>query len=132
MEVTCLTPAPVLRAGGHVDKSHDLLARDIGAGNCFRADYLQTDRINKLLDSADMSRKKRDEIIGLRGRRDKLTQEEMDVWHARYGAKTPETENSLTSNYPFNFMIQTAVGSTSLIPGFFFAARNCARECCQL
>lgn len=116
LEVSCRPPPPVVRASGHVGKFHDLLARDIGTGNGFRTDYLQTDRINKFLDSEDMSRKKRDEIIRLRGRLDKLTQKEMNVELARYGANGPETENPLTSTYFFNLIFQTAVRPPSLLP----------------
>lgn len=118
LEGSCLTPAPVLRASGHVDKFHDLLVRDIETGDCYRADHLLGDRIKELLDSGEVPGEQRDELLALRERLDELSQEEMDTCLARHGAKAPETGNALTASYPFNLMFQTSIGPTALMPGF--------------
>lgn len=53
LEVDCtmLTPDPVLRASGHVERFSDLMVKDLQTGECFRADHLLEDHLEKL--SAD-------------------------------------------------------------------------------
>jgi glycyl-tRNA synthetase len=50
-EVDCsiLTPEPVLRASGHLQRFTDLMVRDLQTGDCFRADRLLADHSQKLL-----------------------------------------------------------------------------------
>lgn len=45
LECTTLTPEPVLKTSGHVDKFTDLMVKD-SAGECFRADKLLEDAID--------------------------------------------------------------------------------------
>jgi len=40
IDCTCVTPEPVLKASGHVDKFTDLMVKDTVTGDCFRADKL--------------------------------------------------------------------------------------------
>lgn len=40
IDCTCVTPEPVLKASGHVDKFTDLMVKDTINGDCFRADKL--------------------------------------------------------------------------------------------
>jgi glycyl-tRNA synthetase len=49
IECTTLTPYPVLKASGHVDKFEDLMVKDLKTGECFRADKLLEDFIDNLL-----------------------------------------------------------------------------------
>ena len=53
LEVDCtmLTPDPVLRASGHVERFSDYMVKDVKSGECFRADHLLEDHLEKL--SAD-------------------------------------------------------------------------------
>lgn len=50
LEVDCtmLTPDPVLRASGHVERFSDLMVKDLQTGECFRADHLLEDHLEKL------------------------------------------------------------------------------------
>jgi glycyl-tRNA synthetase len=49
MECTSLTPANVLQTSGHVERFTDFMVRDVVTGECFRADKLLEDSIDKLL-----------------------------------------------------------------------------------
>ncbi len=51
LEVDCsiLTPEPVLRASGHLQRFTDLMVRDLQTGECFRADRLLSDHAQRLL-----------------------------------------------------------------------------------
>ena len=50
LEVDCtmLTPDPVLRTSGHVERFSDLMVKDVLTGECFRADHLLEDHLEKL------------------------------------------------------------------------------------
>lgn len=118
LEASCLTPAPVLKASGHVEKFHDLLVRDVETGDCFRADHLLADTLNQLIDDATTSEQDRLEMTSLRERLDELSQADMDEAIHKYKAKSPETGNALSPSYPFNLMFETSIGPSSLIPGY--------------
>lgn len=45
LECTTLTPMPVLKTSGHVDRFTDLMVKDTTNGECFRADKLLEDHI---------------------------------------------------------------------------------------
>lgn len=63
LEVDCcvLTPAPVLRASGHVERFADLMVKDEKTGECFRADHLLEQHMEKLCADAHCSAEKRKE-----------------------------------------------------------------------
>ena len=50
LEVDCtmLTPDPVLRTSGHVERFSDYMVKDVKTGECFRADHLLEDHLEKL------------------------------------------------------------------------------------
>ncbi len=50
LEVDCtmLTPEPVLKASGHVDKFADLMVKDVKNGECFRLDHLIKAHLEKV------------------------------------------------------------------------------------
>lgn len=53
LEVSCsaLTPAPVLKTSGHVDKFTDFMVKDTENGECYRADKLLEDHIDHLIET---------------------------------------------------------------------------------
>lgn len=51
MECTNLTPSVVLETSGHVERFTDFMVKDEKTSECFRADKLLEDAIDKLLDS---------------------------------------------------------------------------------
>ncbi len=50
LEVDCstLTPEPVLKASGHVDRFADLMVKDVKTGECFRLDHLIKASVEKI------------------------------------------------------------------------------------
>lgn len=50
LEVDCsiLTPEPVLKASGHVDRFADYMVKDLKSGECFRLDHLIKNVLEKL------------------------------------------------------------------------------------
>lgn len=118
LETSCLTPAPVLKASGHVDKFSDLMVKDAVTDDCYRADHLLRDHLNSLMDAKDVSAEEKDAMLGLRERLDELSQSEMDKYLSKYGAKAPETGNDITEAYPFNLMFPTSIGPSGLLPGY--------------
>ena len=68
LEVDCtiLTPDPVLRASGHVERFADLMVKDVITGECFRADHLLTQSLEKMASDSKCAADKRaeyDEVI---------------------------------------------------------------------
>lgn len=120
LEGTCLTPEPVLKASGHVDKFADLMVKDSVSGDCFRADHLLRDHLDGLLSSKDskLSEDEADDIRMLRERLDEVDQAEMDLLIKKYNVTAPETGALLTPTYPFNLMFQTSIGPTGLQKGY--------------
>ena len=51
MECTNLTPSAVLETSGHVERFTDFMTRDAKTGECFRADKLLEDAIDKYLET---------------------------------------------------------------------------------
>lgn len=51
MECTNLTPSVVLETSGHVERFTDFMTRDAKTGECFRADKLLEDAIDKFLEA---------------------------------------------------------------------------------
>lgn len=49
MECTNLTPSSVLETSGHVERFTDFMTRDVQTGECFRADKLLEDAIDRFL-----------------------------------------------------------------------------------
>lgn len=48
VECSILTPEPVLKASGHVDRFVDLMVKDTKNGECFRLDHLLKNFLEKL------------------------------------------------------------------------------------
>ena len=51
MECTNLTPSSVLETSGHVERFTDFMTKDGKTGECFRADKLLEDAIDKFIDA---------------------------------------------------------------------------------
>uniref|UniRef100_A0A8C5AX38 Glycine--tRNA ligase n=1 Tax=Gadus morhua TaxID=8049 RepID=A0A8C5AX38_GADMO len=49
IDCTMLTPEPVLKTSGHVDKFADYMVKDAKTGECFRADHLLKAHLKKLM-----------------------------------------------------------------------------------
>ncbi|CAD8073837.1 unnamed protein product [Paramecium sonneborni] len=117
---TILTPEPVLKASGHVDRFTDLLVCDTKTGTGYRADKIVTEtleqRIAKEGDKlgADVKAKYLAVIKDV----DTYKQDKMKEIIAELQIKAPETGNELTDPSPFNLMLPTIVGPSTKLPAF--------------
>uniref|UniRef100_A0A1I7TWM9 Glycine--tRNA ligase n=2 Tax=Caenorhabditis tropicalis TaxID=1561998 RepID=A0A1I7TWM9_9PELO len=120
LEVDCtsLTPEPVLKASGHVDRFADWMVKDVKNGECFRADHLIKNSIEKLMNdkkvSADVKRDGEDVLARLEGFDDK----DMHEVITRFKFKSPITGNDLTEPIAFNLMFPTQIGPTGDFKAF--------------
>ena len=120
LEVDCsiLTPEPILKASGHVDRFADLMVKDVKNGECFRLDHLIKNHLEKLCSAktatAELKAECEDIIIKLDG----MTKAEMGAILRKFEMKSPITQNELTDPIEFNLMFGTQIGPTGLIKGF--------------
>eukprot|EP00727_Mastigamoeba_balamuthi_P012614 m51a1_g7976 putative glycine--trna ligase (641) ;mRNA; r:43652-46242 len=127
LEVDCtnLTPEPVLKASGHVDKFSDFMVRDEKTKTCYRADHVLKGHLGKLLEAKDLTEARRKEIEVALARVDDLKEEdkpegkhELTQALQYWGAKAPDTGNDLTLPKPFNLMFETSIGPAGDLRGF--------------
>ncbi|KAF5290930.1 hypothetical protein FQA39_LY14536 [Lamprigera yunnana] len=120
LEVDCsiLTPEPVLKASGHVERFADLMTKDVSTGECFRLDHLIKAHLEKLAvdkkTSNDVKAECKDIIIKLDG----MNAEEIHNIMKRFNMRSPLTGNELTEPIEFNLMFGTQIGPSGLIKGF--------------
>lgn len=120
LEVDCtsLTPEPVLKASGHVDRFADWMVKDMKNGECFRADHLIKNSIEKLMNdkkvSAEVKKDGEDVLARLEGFDDK----DMHEVITRFKFKSPITGNDLTEPIAFNLMFPTQIGPTGDFKAF--------------
>jgi glycyl-tRNA synthetase len=121
IEGTMLTPKPVLKASGHVDRFEDLMVTDVKTGEFFRADHLLEAHLEKLMKS--------DAFLGLSEADKKLVKLEHasadtyspDQLHEifqRRAIKSPTTGNDLNPPIKFNLMFNANIGPAGNIPAF--------------
>ncbi|XP_037806256.1 glycine--tRNA ligase isoform X1 [Lucilia sericata] len=120
LEVDCsiLTPEPVLKASGHVDRFADLMVKDVKTGECFRLDHLIKNALEKLSKektaTAELKVECEDIVIKLDG----MNKQEMADILQKFNIKSPLTGNDLTEPIEFNLMFATQIGPTGLVKGF--------------
>lgn len=120
LEVDCtmLTPEPVLKASGHVDKFADLMVKDAKNGECFRLDHLIKAHLEKVKadkkTTAEVKSRCDDVIVRL----DDMTKEQLSSIMSEFTIKSPLTGNDLSEPIEFNLMFQTHIGPTGLLRGF--------------
>lgn len=120
LEVDCsiLTPEPVLKTSGHVDRFADLMVKDVKTGECFRLDHLIKAHLEKIAadkkTSAEVKAECQDIVVKLDG----MTKAEMAAVMEKFSMKSPLTGNDLTEPIEFNLMFATQIGPSGLIKGF--------------
>jgi glycyl-tRNA synthetase len=111
IEATNLTAEIVLKTSGHVDRFTDNMVKDPENGECFRADKLLEDAIDRLIEATPtMSSKEREEHEVIQRQADAYTPEELGQMINKYGITSPSTGNKLTEPFPFNLMFKTTIG----------------------
>ncbi|XP_067005016.2 glycine--tRNA ligase [Anabrus simplex] len=120
LEVDCsvLTPEPVLKASGHIDRFADLMVKDIGTGECFRLDHLIKAHLEKLAADKKTSENVRDECQDIIVKLDGMTKDDMSNVLKKYNIRSPLTGNELTEPIEFNLMFATQIGPSGLVKGF--------------
>lgn len=112
IRASCLTPEPVLKTSGHVDRFQDLMCKDMTTGNCYRADKLLEDHLEQLLETAAVKTnpKVREEYELIYRQADAFSVDELHEVIQRFGIKSPETGSELSKPFPFNLMFATSIG----------------------
>lgn len=120
LEVDCsiLTPEPVLKASGHVDRFADLMAKDVKTGECFRLDHLIKSALEKIAADKKTAQNVRDEIADIVVKLDGMTKDEMNDILIKYKIKSPLTGNDLTEPIEFNLMFSTQIGPAGSVKGY--------------
>nr|XP_033494227.1 glycine--tRNA ligase isoform X1 [Epinephelus lanceolatus] len=118
IDCTMLTPEPVLKTSGHVDKFADYMVKDAKTGECYRADHLLKAHLKKLMSDEKCSAEKVTEMEDVITQMDNYTQQELANLFVKYNVKSPSTGNDLTPPVSFNLMFQTSIGPGGNMPGY--------------
>lgn len=120
LEVDCsiLTPEPVLKASGHVDRFADLMVKDDKTGECFRLDHLIKSTLEKMSKEKGTTAERKDRICTILSTLDGLTKAEMSAIMSEFKILSPITGNGLSEPLEFNLMFSTHIGPTGLVKGF--------------
>lgn len=120
LEVDCsiLTPEPVLKASGHVERFADLMVKDIKNGECFRLDHLIKAHLENVIRDKKTDEKTCEESKNIIIKLDGMTKNEMATVLSKYGIKSPISGNDLTEPIEFNLMFSTQIGPSGLIKGY--------------
>uniref|UniRef100_A0A7S3V646 glycine--tRNA ligase n=1 Tax=Chaetoceros debilis TaxID=122233 RepID=A0A7S3V646_9STRA len=118
MECTCLTPEPVLKTSGHVDRFTDLMVKDTESGECFRADKQLEDAIDALLEeNPTMPTEEQEAHLRIQRQADAFTPAEIDELLIKYECKGP-SGNPYSPSFPFNLMFKTSIGPEGTSVGY--------------
>jgi len=118
VDTSMLTPEPVLKASGHVERFADYMVKDTKTGECFRADHLIEAHLEKLLADKKTSEDMKKEIESLLPKIDGFSRQDMLETLNKYSMKAPLTGNDLTEPIQFNLMFSTSIGPSGLIKGY--------------
>lgn len=113
IEASQLTPEPVLKASGHVERFADLMVKDLKTGECYRLDHLIKNHLEKICKPHN-----REEISKILTQLDGLSPEELREILRNYEMKAPATGNELSDPIPFNLMFSSSIGPTGQIQAF--------------
>ncbi|KAK2712768.1 hypothetical protein QYM36_011458 [Artemia franciscana] len=112
-----VTPEPVLRASGHVDRFTDLMVKDVKTGECFRLDHLIKDELEKVKADKSATAQVKAECENILTRLDGMTKEEMTAVLRQFNMMS-RNGNDVTDPVEFNLMFHTSIGPTGQIRGY--------------
>lgn len=122
LEVECasMTPEVVLKASGHVDKFTDFMVRDVVTAECYRADKLVEDHIEKLLSDPKkpVTAERRAELQTIKAQAGAMNATQLDEQITNLTIKATDTGNDLSAAFAFNLMFQTSIGPTGKSVGY--------------
>ncbi|KAJ1346947.1 Glycine--tRNA ligase [Parelaphostrongylus tenuis] len=133
LEVDCtsLTPEPVLKASGHVDRFADWMVKDMKTGECFRADHLIKNAAEKVISDKKADEAIKSELRDVLARLEGFDDKDMLEVITKYNFKSPTTGNDLTPPIAFNLMFPSQNWANW---GFqsLSSSRNSTRNFCEL
>ncbi|XP_072027230.1 glycine--tRNA ligase-like [Amphiura filiformis] len=118
IDATMLTPEPVFKASGHVDRFTDFMVKDVKNGECFRADHLLEAHLEKLLGDKKITDALRNEYDTVIAQLDNFSKEELGNLFKKYNVKSPLTNNDLSDPHEFNLMFVTNIGPAGNVVGY--------------
>ncbi|XP_040074995.1 glycine--tRNA ligase [Ixodes scapularis] len=120
LEVDCtvLTPEPVLKASGHVERFADLMVKDMKSGECFRLDHLIKAHLEKLSADKKTTAEQKAEYEDIVVKLDGMNKDEMTAVLRRFAMKSPTSGNELSDAIEFNLMFSTFIGPSGLVKGY--------------
>ena len=121
LEVDCtiITPEPVLKASGHVERFADLMVKDVKNGECFRLDHLiKTFFEDLIINTKNLDSKLKQEYEETIVKLDGYSKDEMKKVLDKFQIKSPITKNDLTDPIEFNLMFSTHIGPTGHVKGY--------------
>ncbi|KAL3281508.1 hypothetical protein HHI36_004715 [Cryptolaemus montrouzieri] len=118
VDASILTPEPVLKASGHVDRFADLMVKDVNTGECFRLDHLIKAHLELLCANQKTSAELKAECEDIVVKLDGMSKDEMAGILKKFNMRSPLTGNELTEPIEFNLMFSTQIGPSGLIKGY--------------
>ncbi|GMT18898.1 hypothetical protein PFISCL1PPCAC_10195, partial [Pristionchus fissidentatus] len=120
LEVDCssLTPEPVLKASGHVDRFADWMVKDTKNGECFRADHLIKNTAEKMMADPKVVPETKEQLTDVLAQIEGYDDKDMHEVITRFNMKSPITGNDLTEPLAFNLMFPTQIGPTGDFKAF--------------
>ncbi|MCQ2819485.1 MAG: glycine--tRNA ligase [archaeon] len=115
---TCLTPEIVLKTSGHVEKFSDFAVKDVKTGQCYRADKLIQEWIEKEKKKKGIKPERITELDDLYSACERFEEKEIDECVEKNKIKAPDTGNDLGKAYSFNLMFDTQIGPSSMLKGY--------------
>ena len=117
---TCITTETVLQTSGHVAKFADYMVKDVKNGNCYRADKLIGDHIDKLLASkgGKMKPEEKARLQMVAADCENYSPEQLNECIKNEKVRAPDTGNELSEAVPFNLMFSTDIGPTGHLHGY--------------
>lgn len=117
VDCTCVTPEPVLKASGHVERFADLMVKDLKTGECFRLDHLIKAFFEDQLKTKG-DHPNRAEFEDIMTKLDGYTKDEMNAILKRFDIKSPITKNELSEPLEFNLMFDTMIGPSGKVKAY--------------
>lgn len=115
---TCITPYPVFKASGHVDRFTDLMVKDLKTGTGHRADKLVEAFIEAKLEKKKAKPEEVKELESILTKVETFSIDQMHETIQKLGIKSPDTGNELGRPEPFNLMFATPIGPSGALQGF--------------
>ncbi|KAL0489394.1 glycyl tRS [Acrasis kona] len=117
VDCVCLTPEPVFKASGHVERFTDFMVKDEANGECYRADKLLEEFCDSQLSDPNISQTLSDELTLVKKHIDSYGEKELGQHIVKYNILS-EAGNKLSDPYRYNLMFSTPIGPTGKITGY--------------